>query len=134
MSLAFKRFKVYLRVGLVMAILVLGAVVLFMNRKNTVPVWFFGLIDPGKPTNVVWVMLWTAALTRTAFWIFSFSRGMIRDMREIRNQRAAEIAELAQRERTAKLDAREKRIDDKLKQFGETKETEGEETQTPDDD
>lgn len=125
MSLAYKRLKVYLRVGIVLTVIVLGAVVLFKNRDQRVHLWFFGLTDPDKPTNVVWVMLWTAAITRTAWWLFSFSRGMIRDMREIRRRRATEDAEQTQRQRAAALDQRERTIDEKLKQIDEVQDIDG---------
>lgn len=125
MSLAYKRLKVYLRVGLALTIIVLGAVVLFKNRNHRVQLWFFGLTDPDKPTNVVWVMVWTAAITRTAWWLFSFSRGMIRDMREIRRRRATEDAEQAQRQRAAMLDQRERTIDERLQQIDEVQDIDG---------
>jgi type VI protein secretion system component VasK len=117
MSLAYKRFKVYLRVGLVLTIVLLGAWVLFKNRNHSVKLWFFGLVDPNKPTNVVWVMLFTAAITRTAWWLVSFSRGMIRDMREIRRQDAIDKADKARREREAALAERERQVDQKLKEM-----------------
>jgi len=128
MSLAYKRLKVYLRVGLVLTIVLLGAIVLFKNRDHSVQLWFFGLIDPDKPTNVVWVMLWTAAITRTVWWLFSFSRGMIRDMREIRRQDAIDEAEQTRQQREATIAERERRLDEKLKQVGETEENDGEGT------
>ena len=116
MTLAFKRFKVYLRVGIAVAVILFGAIVLFKNRDHWVQVWFFGLTDPDKPTNVVWVMVWTAAITRTAWWLFSFTHGMIRDMRDLQRQEAITEVEASRRQREAKLDERERRIDEKLKQ------------------
>lgn len=128
MSLAYKRFKVYLRIGLVALIVLLAAIVLFKNRDHTVKLWFFGLIDPEKPTNVVWVMLWTVFITRTAWWVFSFSRGMIRDMREIRNQRVIDEAARAQKKRTTRLQEQERRIEEKLKRAEEPEVSDGEDS------
>ena len=119
MSLAYKRLKVYLRVGLVLTVVVLGALVLFKNRDHRVRLWFFGLTDPDKPTNVVWVMLWSVAIARTVWWMVSLSRGMVRDLREIRNRRADEKAKQVQQQRIAALEQREQEINEKLKQVNE---------------
>ncbi len=114
-SLAMKRLTVYLR-GLVV-LLVVGAIglVLFKNRSYTVQLWFFGLTDAGKPVNVVWVMVWTAGFTRAAWWVISFTRGLIRDYREMKRERAAAEAEKLHQQRAAELEERERRIEEKLK-------------------
>jgi hypothetical protein len=115
MSLAIKRLTVYLRASVV--VLVVGAIglVLFENRSYTVRLWFFGLTDADKPVNVVWVMVWTAGFTRAAWWVISFTRGLVCDFRELKRQRALIEAELEHQKRAAEMDERERRIEEKLK-------------------
>jgi hypothetical protein len=114
-SLAMKRLTVYLRALVV--VLVVGAIglVLFKNRSSTVHLWFFGLTDASKPVNVVWVMVWTAGFTRAAWWVISFTRGLVRDYREMSRERAAAEAERLHQQRAAELEERERRIEEKLK-------------------
>ena len=109
------RLTVYLRGAVVL--LVVGAIglVLFKNRHYSVNLWFFGLTDANKPVNVVWVMVWTAGITRAAWWVFSFTRGLIRDYRQMKSDRQAAEVERMRLQRAAELDERERRLDDKLK-------------------
>src|SRR5262245_32888334 len=83
MRLAIKTFTVYLRI--VVVLLVVGAIglILFNNRSHTVSVWLFGLTDPSKPINVVWVILATSVCTLVAWWMVSLGRGLLRDFREL---------------------------------------------------
>jgi hypothetical protein len=115
MTLAIKQVKVYLRT--IAVALVVGAIglVLFKNRANYVEVWFFGLTDESKKVNVVWLMLSTALGTLTAWRIVWFARGLWRDMREVAKQKAIEEATKLQERRTAELEERERRIEEKLK-------------------
>ena len=115
MSLAIKRLTVYLRT--IAVALVVGAVVLvlFKNRSNKVAFWFFGLTHEDKPTNVVWLMLWTAGGTLTAWRIVWFARGLWHDLREVAKQKAIEEATKLQERRAAELEERERRIEEKLK-------------------
>ncbi len=114
------RLRVYLRGAVVM--LVVGAIglVLFKNRHYSVNLWFFGLTDAEKPVNVVWVMVWTAGFTRAAWWVFSFSRGLIRDYRKMKSDRQAAEVERKRLLRAAELDERERRLNDKLKRAAES--------------
>ncbi len=108
-----KRWAVYLRGILVL--LVAGAIglVLFQNRSYKVNLWFFGLTDASKQVNVVWVMVWTAGFTRAAWWLFSFGRGLIRDVRELRRNNALVATEQAYAKRAAELDERERLIEER---------------------
>lgn len=114
-SLAIKRLTIYLRVLIVL--LVVGAIglVLFENRSYTVQVWFFGLTDASKQVNVVWVMVWTAGFTRAAWWVISFTRGLVRDYRKMKRERAVAESEKLHQQRAAELEERERRIEEKLK-------------------
>jgi len=115
MTLAIKQLKVYLRTFAVA--LVVGAVglVLFENRSNKVAFWFFGLTHEDKPTNVVWLMLWTAGGTLTAWRVVWFARGLWRDMREVARLKAIEETDKQQKQRAAELEQRERRIEEQLK-------------------
>lgn len=110
-----KAFTVYLRV--VVVLLVVGAIglILFNNRTHTVNVWLFGLTDPSKPVNVVWVMLATALCTLAAWWLVSLGRGLIHDVRTVQRESAAAAARKATEQRVADLDARQKRVEEQLK-------------------
>lgn len=109
MSLAFKRFKLYLRVAAISIVAVAVLAVLFMNRSNEVRVWFFGLTSEA-PVNVVWLMLSTALGTLTARRVFAFSRGLWRDLKEWKREVAAAALEQEQRFRAADLELRERKL------------------------
>lgn len=83
-NLAMGKIKAYVRAGLLIVALLVIAIVLFMNRNNTVSFWFFGITGKDKPVNVVWLIGWTAASTLTARKIVLFARGCWRDLRTIR--------------------------------------------------
>lgn len=109
MSLAFKRFKLYLRVSAISIVLVAVLAVLFMNRSNSVQVWFFGITSE-QPVNVVWLMLSTALGTVSVWRVFAFSRGLWRDLREWKRDVALVAVEEQQRQRTAELEERERKL------------------------
>jgi uncharacterized membrane-anchored protein len=113
--LAAKRLGVYVRTTLVLVVLVAIGAVLFNNRKNEVSVWFFGLTDEAAKTNVVWLILCTAAGTLVTWWVLRMGRRLLRDVREIERVREKSRIEQAQRERETQLAEREKRIDEKLR-------------------
>ena len=115
MRLAIKTFTVYLRVLVVL--LVVGAIglILFKNRSYTVNVWLFGLTDPSKSVNVVWVMLATAVCTLTVWWIISLGRGLVHDLREVRRERELALTQQLTQQRVAELDARQRRVEEQLK-------------------
>ena len=115
MSLAFTKLKVYLRAVVVAVVVVAVGLVLFKNRHNAVSVWFFGLTDPSKPTNVVWLLLSTASCTLIVSRVASFGWGLLKEFRKLRRQKAERKTELMQAKRAADLDARERRLDEQLK-------------------
>lgn len=114
MTLAIKQVKVYLRTFIV--VMVVGAIglVLFENRSNEVAFWFFGLTHEDKPTNVVWLMLGTSTGAIATWRIFSFARGLWRDMREVARLKVIEEADRQHKQRAAELEERERRIEEKL--------------------
>ena len=83
-NLAMAKIKAYVRGGLLIVATLVIMVVLFKNRNNSVPFWFFGVTDEAKPVNVVWLVGWTAAATLTARKIAVFAHGCWRDLRTIR--------------------------------------------------
>ena len=115
MSLAIKRFKVYVRVTLIVVVAVAIGLVLFKNRDNEVSFWFFGLTEDNAQINIVWLMLCTAVGSLLSWWVLSFGWGLWRDLREVKRRQAMDrvTKELAKRE--AELDERDRRIDEKLK-------------------
>ena len=114
MSLAFKRFKVYLRTLLSALVVVVVGLVLFKNRNHEVAVWFFWLTDPDETVNVVWVMLCTALATLAIWCVVSRGVTLLREVREVRRLQLAKASDERQKARAAELDERERRLDDKL--------------------
>lgn len=114
MNLAFHRTKVYLRLSIVTLVLGAVSIVLFMNRSNTVSVWFFGLTDAATPINVVWLMLSTAAGTITAWRILAFSQGLWRDLQKLKRETALEAIEEQQRRRASELEKRERLLQERV--------------------
>lgn len=114
MSLAFKRFKVYLRTLLSALVVVVVGLVLFKNRNHEVAVWFFWLTDPDETVNVVWVMLCTALATLAVWCVVSRGVTLLREVREVRRLQLAKASDERQKARAAELDERERRLDEKL--------------------
>ena len=114
MSLAFKRFKVYLRTLLSALVVVVVGLVLFKNRNHEVAVWFFWLTDPDETVNVVWVMLCTALATLAIWWVVSRCVTLLREVREVRRLQLAKASNERQKARAAELDERERRLDEKI--------------------
>jgi hypothetical protein len=111
MSLAFRQFRAYLRLGLILIVLFLVAIVLFMNRNHRVTVWFFRSFED---INVVYLLVVTAAGSIAAAWICSKSLQVVREVKRVRQEAAAQHQIAEQRRMTKELDEREKRIDAKL--------------------
>ncbi len=118
MSLALQRFTVYLRVAVVAVVVGTVGIVLFKNRSNSVPVWFFGFTNESKPVNVVWLMLTTAVGSLTVWRLVWFARGLWRDLRALQERdRVGALAEMERRQtqRAAELDERERRLTENVK-------------------
>jgi hypothetical protein len=126
MSLAMKRFKLYVRVALIVSVAVAVALVLLKNSANRVTFWFFGLTDTDAQINVVWLMLCTAAGTLVAWWVFRLGWRLWRNMREMKRQEAVDRVTRQLEKREAELDERDRRIDEKLKRANTEKEDPGE--------
>ncbi len=113
--LAAKRFGVYVRMALILVVLVAIGTVLFKNRNNEVFFWFFGLTDEAAETNVVWLILCTAAGTWVSWWVLGMGRRLLRDIRAVEKVRESKRIEQAHVDREVELTEREKRIDQKLR-------------------
>lgn len=111
--LALRRIKVYLKLTLIVAVVVIGLLVIGMNRKHETDVWFFHSF---QDVNVVSLMLITAVASIVAWWGIVRLTGLWREIRELRRQERTN-AELAEQKRLAReLADREKRIDEKVRQ------------------
>ncbi len=115
MSVAFKQLGVYVRGVFILVVAVAISLVLFKNRGNEVSFWFFGLTGDTE-INVVWLILCTAAGTLVTWWALSLGRGLWRDMRDVKQVQAIDKAANKLDKRTTELEARERRIDEKLRQ------------------
>jgi len=107
-----KRFKVYLKTTLLVALAMVVAAVVYQNRANRVDVWFFADF---ADINVLWLITYTAAGTLVSWWIVVASRGVIREMGELSREAQRQSVERQQQAMAAKLAETEKRIDSKLK-------------------
>lgn len=112
MSLAFQQFKVYVRLGAVVAVTIAVATVLIMNRHNEVSVWFFWLTDESRKINVVWLMLTTGSATllcARVLWVGRTLYGDMRRMKRAEDERKKQEdllrreAAIAERERQAQI-------------------------------
>ncbi len=110
MSLAYKQFKVYLRIIVVAVVVALVGYILFKNRNYTVQFWFFGVTDETKPFNVIWLLWWTAGGTLIVARIVWFTRGLVRDYRAIQKQKTEQLAAVQQSQREKQLQERERRV------------------------
>jgi hypothetical protein len=114
MSLAIKRLKVYLRVAIVVVLASAIALVLYKNRNHTVQFWFFGLVDPQRPINVIWLLWWTAGTTLLIAQLVRFMRGLLADLRAVRKIKAGQLAAAQHAKRLADLEARERKVAEQL--------------------
>lgn len=114
MTLAFKQVKVYTKLGLFLVVAVAIGAVLIKNRHHSVQVWFFGLVDPAKEVNVVWLMVWTAIGAVVSWWVLRTTLGLVKDMRELRREEELRERAKTQEELAARLRDQERRIDDKI--------------------
>ena len=112
MPLALKRVKVYLKliaIGLVAGVVLL---VVVKNRENSADIWFFRGYEQ---VNVLWLILITAIVSVAGWWGIRKVTGVLREFREVRRQRKAELQTSEQRRLAQELAEREKRIDQKLR-------------------
>jgi hypothetical protein len=99
---------------LVLIVAVAIGAVLIKNRNHSVQVWFFGLVDPARTVNVVWLMVWTAVGAVVSWWVLRTTVSLVRDMRELRREEELRDRGKAQEELAAKLRDQERRIDEKI--------------------
>ena len=114
MGLAFKQFKVYTKVVLVLAVALAVGAVLLENREYRVPVWFFGLTDPTKEINVVWLILCSAVGAIVAWTVLRATLGVVQDLRGVARAKEVQRRDRSQQELAAKLKEQERRIDEKI--------------------
>ncbi|MCH7814555.1 MAG: hypothetical protein IID40_11115 [Planctomycetes bacterium] len=114
MGLAFKQFKVYTKVVLVLAVALAVGAVLLKNREHRVPVWFFGLTDPTEGINVVWLILCSAVGAIVAWTVLRATLGVVKDLREVARAKKVQLRDRSQQELAAKLKEQERRIDEKI--------------------
>ena len=112
MSLVLRQIKVYARIVLLVAVVLVVGLVILYNRSNTVDVWFFASY---RDVIVLWLLACTAFGSVLALWIVAWSLGLWRDVRELGREAEREKSEQQQRELATKLAETEKRIDEKLK-------------------
>ncbi|MBN1342804.1 MAG: hypothetical protein JXQ73_09010 [Phycisphaerae bacterium] len=111
MGLAFKRFKTYAKLVVMVTIAVAVLLVIFMNRNNKVDVWLF---HEFPQANVLWVMLISGASVVAITWAMGRFRRVLHEVRELRHANEMESKLAEQRRIAAELKEQESRIDAKI--------------------
>jgi hypothetical protein len=111
MSLAFRRFAAHVKMGLMGAVVLLIVVVLLANRNNRATVWFFHRFEE---INIVFLLVLTGVGSVAAAWVVGGFFRVLRELRRVRAETAAESKLATQQKLARELDEREKRIDEKL--------------------
>ena len=112
MGLALKRIKVYLKLGAIIAIVLIALLIVFMNRNHKADIWFFGYY---QQINVLWLILVTAIVSVIGWWVVSKIIGVVREVRQVRQSVKMEQQLDEQRRLSEQLAEREKRIDEKVR-------------------
>lgn len=114
LGLAYKRAKVYIRLGLLVAAAVAITLLLIGNRNHETAVWFFWLTSPETRIPVGWLMVWSGVGALIGWYILLYSLSMWRDLRDVGRLEATRKMESEYKQRERRLSEREKRLDDKL--------------------
>ncbi|HEY3244590.1 MAG TPA: hypothetical protein VGM03_14715 [Phycisphaerae bacterium] len=112
MKLAFRKFKVYAKLVVIIAAALVTLLVVYNNHDQRASVWFFGEY---QNINVLWLMACTAAAAILVYWILRITRGVLHDMRAAQQEEQLRAREAAAAQRARELEERERRLDDKLK-------------------
>ncbi len=83
MNIAIQRIKVYSKLILMVALAVVFAVIIVMNRNNTVTIWFFRQY---AGINVLWLILVTALLTLIGWWVLRATINVVGDVRQLKKE------------------------------------------------
>lgn len=113
MRVAMRKAKLYLKLVLIVAVVVLCSVVLCNNRNNRTAVWFF---TDYQEVNVLKLMLVTAVVSVFSFWVLSTVIHVWKEWREISGQVAQQEREKQLQTRTRELDERERRLKEKTEE------------------
>ena len=106
-----KQISVYTRLTIVIILFAALVVVVFMNRNYKTNFWPGA---SGEQVSTLWLMLATAILSIIAFWLFSKTRRVFKDLNELRAEEAL-AAKADETERLRKnLADQERRIDEKI--------------------
>ena len=111
MGLALKQFKVYLRLGAIIAVVLIALLIVFMNRNHKADIWFFGYY---QQINVIWLILVTAIVSVLGWWVVSKIISVVREVSQVRRSVKTEKRLDEQRRMADQLTDREKRIDEKI--------------------
>ncbi len=122
MGLALRRIKVYCKLALMVAVAVLIFLVVVCNRQNEADVWF---LTKFEKVNVLYLILVTAVSSVVLFWAITRIRGVIREVRLVREERRNAEQAAQQKKLSEELADREKRIDEKLRRSIESEQKEG---------
>ncbi len=112
MALAIRRIKVYLKLGLMIAVSVVVLLLVFKNRNHTADVWFFATYED---VNILWLMLVTAVSAVICWWGARKIFRVLRELKEVRQAAMLDQQMQEQRRVSQELAEREKRIDEKIR-------------------
>jgi hypothetical protein len=112
MTLALKRFKVYVKLFAIVAVVASSLLIVLMNQDNKAKIWFF---KDYEQVNVLWLILITAILSIASWWIVAKIFATIRELRHLQHAQANQQQMAEQRRLAQEMAEREKRIDEKLR-------------------
>ncbi len=81
MNLAIQRFKVYSKLILIILFALFIILMMWMNRKNQVTVWFLTTFEE---INVLWLMFVTALFAVLAWITLRFAFGVVTDLKALK--------------------------------------------------
>jgi len=113
MALALRKIKIYAKLAVIVAVVLVVLLVVWFNRKHQVTVWFFGTFED---LNVLWLICITAVASVFGFWMVSKVRSTVKEFRQLRRDNRLQ-QELAEQKKTLNsIEQKERRIDQKLRQ------------------
>lgn len=112
---SFGRFVVYCKVSFVGLLFLAIVVLVWQNRGYKTNFWP-GAADAQSPVATLWLILLTSVLSIVVFWVLTKTRRVLRELAEVRAQRAEAQKLATQEQRRKELEEQERRIDAKIKQ------------------
>ena len=113
---AFRQFKLYCKLVVFGAVVVIIAATLFYNRDNDAEVWFFKSYEK---VNVIKLMLGTALGAILGFWMLTHSFKLYKEWKQVAQTKAGQQREQDLVRREQELSAKERQLQEQAQATGE---------------